>query len=286
MFNRFASFVTTVVLTVPIFADTVVGVPTFVTDTSSTHLFQESINHQTGFSISQNDTRLKDLFNTTTGRSELCGPTTLANIMPYLKSWRSNPFPNLQLAQDPLQGDYSQVVRDFINRCHTDVNSGTLVVNMAACVQQFFIDSGYNHPQVTTIGSMGTGSNQRVATINDIRQFIKEDWALVVEMQWYIFNEQTNTWTYDNGGHYVAAVGYDYDPAWGDQIHLKVVNPEIDYRGRNSNVRWDSIDMLAYPIKPGETYPAYTRYILDGYNFSGITYRGFVRNIIAFIPEN
>jgi hypothetical protein len=267
------------------YADTVADVPTFVGDTTSSFLFDESINHQSGFTIAQTDQRLKDLFNPA-GASALCGPTSLANIISYQKLWRASPFPNLLLIEDPLQGDYSKVVRDFASRCHTDPTSGTLISNLIPCLQQYLSESGYTQPQISLIGSAAQGADRRIATIDDIRDFAKKDWGILLEMLWYTFNKETNSWTTDKSGHYVAVVGYDYDNSWGDtKIHLKVVNPEVDYRSRDANSRWDSVEMFSYPVKAGLSYPPLTRYVLDGFSFKGIKKRAFVRNIIAFIPE-
>jgi hypothetical protein len=67
--------------------------------TSSTYLFTESVNNQVGFSVSQTDQSLNDLFNSTVNptKSELCGPTTVANQMALYKLSNPSAYKNLNL---------------------------------------------------------------------------------------------------------------------------------------------------------------------------------------------
>ena len=119
--------------------------PIHMPKTSSTFLFDESINNQIGFSVNQNDLSLTDLFATSvingvsSTTSNLCGPTTVANMMANLKFQ----IPNLTLKFDPSETDYSQQVREFFNSCHTDKANGTKVSNLRQCIYDTFIQINY-----------------------------------------------------------------------------------------------------------------------------------------------
>ncbi len=113
--------------------------------TSSNYLFDESINKQIGFSVSQQDSSLSDLFNKTIKPpvSELCGPTTVANLMAFYKFTDLTIGKNLSLKYSPENGDYVNQVQEYFKSCKTDSVSGTKIVNLSDCISQTFISSGF-----------------------------------------------------------------------------------------------------------------------------------------------
>ena len=273
--------------------------PILMPKTSSTFLFDESINTQVGFAVNQNDSSLTDLFASTitngvsSTTSNLCGPTTVANMMANLK------FKNLDLALkfNPSEVGYTQQVREFFNSCHTDKASGTKVSNMRQCIYDTFIQNGFSNAEVSVIGpeSLNVNPNPpptfqkpfKVVDINDIRTALSQNYSIILDLKWYQFNELKKSWDVSNG-HYIQVVGYDYDSTFGDsRIILKVINPEIDYMSRKDLLqRYDNVDMMKIPKKDGISYPADSAYVLDGYGFKGVLKRAFVRYLILSKPNN
>ena len=203
-------------------------------------IFDESINRQIGFSINQNDRLLSDKFNKTVDppKSELCGPTTVANLMALYKLTDSAVSKMLSLTFSPERPDYVNEVREYINSCKTDLVSGTTIVNLSDCISQTFSGSGILNSEVKVIGpEMYPGLDPKFATsnrvigVNDIKEAIKNGYAVIMQIKWFqpIENANQITWV-TTSGHFVLIVGYDYDQTFGDQkIILKVVNPEVDY---------------------------------------------------------
>lgn len=262
--------------------------------TSSSFLFSEAVNNQIGFSVNQKDKALADLFDRTKtpAESELCGPTTVANLMAYFKF--SNPKENnVVLKYEPTDPSYINQVGEYFNLCHTDSKNGTLIVNIADCISQVFKQSQFANSKVSVVGPslVNLSPDYRGATkavdVNDIRDAFKNNYGVMLELKWYQYDETVtpHAWV-SNSGHYVLVVGYDYDESFGDsKIILKIVNPEVDYSGRDPYQRFDSIEMMKIPKKAGMTYPAGTNYILDGFNFKGVAKRGFVRYLILSKPH-
>ncbi len=259
--------------------------------TSSSYLFSESLNQQVGFSVYQAAQPLSDLFNKTVtpARSELCGPTTVANQMALYKLSAPVIYKNLSLKFSPDDKSYINQVQEYFNSCKTDPVDGTKIVNLSSCIDQTFSASGFSGSQVKVIGpELLPGLDPRFATprhtvgVNDIRDAFKNGYGVIMEIKWYHPLEKDGAVTWEtNAGHYILIVGYDYDESFGDQkIILKVVNPNVDYAGRDPYQRFDSVEMMKIPKKTGMKYPGGADYILDGFSFKGYPNRAFVRYLI------
>lgn len=268
--------------------------PIVMPKTSSSFLFEEAYNGQTGFSISQNDPSLADLFNKTVSppASELCGPTTVANLMAFLKF--NKRADNLALKYSPENPDYINQVREYFDKCKTSSTSGTPVVNLSECIADTFRESASSDFDVKVVGpeilphlNPAFQTSPHTISVNDIRNAFKNNYAVILELKWYHVDESKSppTWVTPNG-HYILVVGYDYDASFGDsKIILKVVNPDVNYMVRDHFQRFDSIEMMKIPKKPGMSYPPGSDFILDGFNFKGYPNRAFVRFLIVSKPH-
>jgi hypothetical protein len=265
--------------------------------TSSSYLFSESINQQIGFSIYQADTALADLFNknVTPAQSELCGPTTVANQMALYKLSAPEKYKNLALKYSPEEKTYVNQVREYFSACKTDPVHGTKIVDLSRCIDQTFTASGFASSEVKVIGpEILQNLDPRFATsphvigIQDIRDAFKNGYGVIMHIKWFhpVESGESVTWETDSG-HYILVVGYDYDDSFGDQkIILKVVNPDVIYASRGPYQRFDNIEMMKIPKKPGMKYPSGADYILDGFSFKGYPNRAFVRYLILDKPSS
>jgi hypothetical protein len=271
-----------------------VDFPIQMPKTSSSFLFEQSVNKQSGFSVNQEDPALKDLFGASTDTngntilaSELCGPTTVANMMASLQF--SNP--KLTTTFQPAAGNYVQQVREYTSSCQTDKKNGTKIIHLRQCILDGLNQSGFANADVSVIGPDSllapapAPEYQKVlktVDIEDVKKAVLQNDGVILEIKWYQFNEKTLTWE-TNSGHYILVVGFDYDPSFGDnRLILKIINPEVDYMQRKDPLqRFDSIEMIKIPSKPGMKYPGGTAYILDGALFRGVTKRAFVRYLIV-----
>jgi hypothetical protein len=255
--------------------------------TTSNDLFQEAFNYPLKFTVFQKDQKLNDLF-TSQGTSNLCGPTTLANLISFQKYSAPNALPNLITVSDPATQDYTQQVREFAKRCGTDRDHGTPVVNMHRCLAQYYNDSGYSQNHVVVIGPDVAVTEDPTAVRNvsydDIRNNLEAGHPVILEIGWYQFESPTKKWVRKNG-HYVLVTGYDFDPSFNNQLMLlKIVNPEQDYSQRAVDQKWDSVAMIRIPKKSDVIYPG-SDFVLDGSNFRGALKRAFVKYIIVPVPK-
>ena len=265
----------------------------------TTESFDESVNYAPAFSVSQEDPSLSDLFNPANGKSSLCVPTTLANIVGYQAMGRTPGFSSLRLVQSPDQTTYSQQVRFFAQHCGTNPANGTVVTNAVNCMRQFYRDSGYPTGWVYLIGREESADPQSVAfwhglrplSIDDLRYYVWNQVGVLMDVYWEQQQQIPGSlggvgpWV-QKGGHTFMIAGYDYDFAWGqNQIHLKVVNPESTYTSGDPSTHFDDVTMTSVLATPGVSFPPTFNYVLSGKGFPTGNVRGYVRNIMVFLPD-
>lgn len=264
--------------------------------------YEESMNYAPEFSISQFDYRLHDLFSPD-GENKICWPTTMANAIAYFSRWSNPPAPNLTLAADPINGDFSQQVREFYHLCNA-YQSGMPTTDAVECLRAYLRASGISAPWVYLIGPLATefpegaklSDYKRAVTPNDIRSALKNDDGVILVSSTYehsgseLLNspkhKMEKIWNYI-GSHYIWVVGYDYNARWGKNfILLKIVDPSVNYMMRSSNARWDSILMKKMPRSINLQPSVPIKYFLDGSNFGSSQTQSFADSIIVFrIPQ-
>ena len=262
--------------------------------------YDESVDFAPPYSVNQNDPSLANLFDPSNGKSSLCVPTTLANIVADQFAWREPNFSKLRLIAQPEQEDYAQQVRTFAQQCGTSPTQGTIVSKAAQCLRNFYRQSGYLNSWVYLIGNEENTDPQSVQffhgarplSINDIRYYVSNQVGVFMDIFWEeaqqddpIFGPPTTTWS-QKGGHTFMIAGYDYDLAWGQsQIQLKVVNPLSDYIQGDSLNHYDEITMTSVVASQEKSFPPGFTYVLSGPGFDSQTVRAYVRNILVALPD-
>ena len=262
-----------------------VDFPIQMPKTTGGYLFDFSVNNQRGFSVNQNDASLTDLFSSK-GKSELCGPTTVANLLANVAFAN----PNFKLNYNPLTEDYRQEIRDLAQLCKLDQENGTRVFNLHDCLSESLQAGGSASPEVTVIGPTALLTPEpdyhavRPVQLLDIKGAIDQGYTVILEIKWDTYDPAKNVWT-RTSGHYVLIVGYDYNTSFGDrQMILKVINPSVDYMTRPAVERYDNVTLYKVPQKPGLSVPPGTLYFLDGPGFKGTTARAFANYLILAKP--
>ena len=254
-------------------------------------VFDESVIFSPNFAVNQNDPALSDLF-TSAGVSNLCFPTSLAEVLIYLYGYHSPAYSNLRLAglsQNRNGIDPNALVRQLAGACRTDRTNGTDSLDAIRCAVQVLSESGYGIGNTQLISPFNVDATlpivHRDVTIQDIRNSLKAGIPLLLEAGWFVFEPNSRTWQRNNG-HYVSVFGYDYDASWGEnQIQLKVINPETNYVSTRKGALWDTVTLIRVSPQPGVTYPADRPFILTGSGFGGITERAFVGMILTVAPQ-
>lgn len=240
--------------------------------------FDESVFFPMNFSLSQNDSRLVDLFSAK-HQSELCFPTALTNALVYLYHYHTPPLNRLKfagLSGDGLTLNGPLLVRNLVSSCHTDINDGTSPIQGLGCALQIFADSGYDSGDSSLVTWRVLSNPQSLPVefrgwnIGDLRKFVARGDAVLLELGWYDLDSKKNKWVRHNG-HSIGVYGYNYDVGWGDdQIELKVLNPESAYDNSGDQIVGDDIVMQKIALRTGEIYPTQNpMYTLIGRGFNG-----------------
>lgn len=259
--------------------------------------YDESADFSPPYNVNQNDASLEDLFNPANGKSSLCVPTTLANIVADQSAFRNPNFPRLRLVANPSDDDYTQQVRYFAQQCGTDPVNGTIVANAAKCLRNFYRQSGYINGWVYLIGKEANTDPQSVQffhgprplSVDDIRYYVTGHVGVLMDVYWekeQNSSQQTPPSWAQEGGHTFMVAGYDYNYAWGQtQIQLHLVNPLSTYTQGDSTDHYDEVTMTSVAASPEIAFPAGFTYVLSGPGFDSQTVRGYVRNILVSLPD-
>jgi hypothetical protein len=149
----------------------------------------------------QEDQTFANLFSST-GQSEICGPTSMSNVLLYLKHNHSPAFP--KLFNHVKDGGMARpVVEEMFRMCHTNRNTGTGSGDLKSCAAAALKMGGYEPQVLRDVGAFSDEAPlKRVVTPADLRA--EGDRATVLLFGWY------HRGTYKrNGGHFVALAGHD-----------------------------------------------------------------------------
>jgi hypothetical protein len=183
--------------------------------------------------VYQMDQKYADLFRSD-GKSEICGPSAMADVLLYLKRAHKPPFPAL-LDKEGLPAGYgdNEIVHKLFQLCGTSRDSGTNSEQLRGCASKVIADSGYPTVDVRAPGVWSDDpALKRPPLPADLRTLLTSQWApgqdasssdrgVVLLFGWY---KRANG-VRRNGGHFVALAGYDEK----DPNAFYVSNPLIDY---------------------------------------------------------
>lgn len=251
-------------------------------------LYDEAVENPVNFAYDQKDSRLADLFSPA-GKSELCFPTALAQGLTYLRA--TGQFPNLAIptvdATDTLI-DPSQVIRELARLCKTDATNGTSAADAFKCTASIIGAMGYATDQVIMISANALPNSQelpiqvRPLIVDDIKNYVRAGYAVLLDLGWYKYNEQTRTFMRSNG-HFVSVIGFRSNTSWGaDEVELKIVNPDLHYDTTGTLTLGDTVLMSKIDHKPGIVYPVTTDFTLTGQGFGSLN---LVDRILVFRPH-
>jgi hypothetical protein len=219
------------------------------------------------FDVFQKDQKFVRLFSPT-GKSEICGPASLTNVMLYLKLLHEPAFPKLlesefqKGAVDALAArargsqhhderdhfDEIDVVFDLFKRCHTDRSEGTGTAQLLHCATKVIKASGYGVQDAFILGASALGRARnnpllRAPEVEDLRKYSRSTWkkgqaasksdrGVVLLFGWY----DPKGWS-RHGGHFVALAGHDAN----DARTVYVGNPGVNYDPANDGGNGEAV---------------------------------------------
>lgn len=207
----------------------------------------------------QEDRRFSDLFSSS-GQSMICGPTSLANVLIYLKHNHNPVYPDIlkdHASQLRTNEDY---VRFLFDTCQTDSEDGTYIDDLELGAKNAVAEGGYAVGNIFIIGvDGGLDSTRRPVTPADLRLFSDStpdtDRGVVLLFGWYRHEKENGRKVYKRkGGHYVVLAGYD-----SAKPHtFYVTNPLVSYadlgQERYSKIVLKRLSWSQTPISNVEYY--------------------------------
>lgn len=162
----------------------------------------------------QEDQTFANLFSSA-GKSEICGPTSMSNVLLYLKHDHKPPFPKL-FGHMKEGSEAKPIVEKMFQLCHTNKNSGTSAVDLKSCAEAAMKEAGYQ-PLVLRVDGPRSDvpAQQKPIGPAELRAEARSEWkpgaapersdrAAVLLFGWYHRGTYKRT-----GGHFVALAGYD-----------------------------------------------------------------------------
>jgi hypothetical protein len=178
----------------------------------------------------QEDRRFSDLFSNS-GKSMICGPTSLANVLIYLKYNHTPRYEKILKDHAPGFTNHEDWVRYLFNLCNTDRAEGTGIDDLENAAKEAIDEGGYLTGNIFIRGEYASIDNQRIAIgPQDLRTFSSSspdtDRGVVLLFGWYSKVKEDGVDKFKrNGGHYVVLAGYDQN----NNHVFYVTNPLVDY---------------------------------------------------------
>lgn len=218
----------------------------------------------------QLDQEFADLFGTG-GASNICGASSMANALIYLKHNHTPKFP--KILKDSIEpGDTNgDVVRLMFDMCDVNPNSGTTSKKLRDCAKDGLEEGDYNtsntfvrgvHSSIKTQKFPPSPADLKVMITNRYDgpqdSITESDRAVVLLFGWYQSNwdnaKKKNVYS-RVGGHFVTLSGYD---GLTKNYHLNstkkkytfyVSNPLVDYNALHptSLIRYSKLSLEAVP---------------------------------------
>jgi hypothetical protein len=200
----------------------------------------------------QRDQQFAELFNAK-GGSEICEPTSLANILAFLKYKHEPKYPKIcEKTLKEVEKDNKHASNEFdmvdamFKLCHTNKQTGTGFVTGFDGAKEALAEGGYGH-DIYAIAGYGEGKNKRAPTPQDLREIRREGKMAMLGFGWYDldWDAKNHKWKYKRGGgHAVAYAGYDAN----DPLVIYICNPEVDYK---TEKHFSRLFLWPTPNEPG-----------------------------------
>lgn len=208
----------------------------------------------------------EDLFSKS-GRSMLCAPSSLANVLVYLKVNHVPKFEKIGAKHDQQLKTNGDWVDWLFKLCRTDKETGTYAYDMEDAAKTMIAEGGYGTDNIFLKGYWSTNKKQIMSITPAILKSFSAapDRGIVVQFGWYSVVNENNKKIYKrNGGHCVALAGYD---ALNPNIFY-VSNPLVDY-SQIYPLRYSKVTLKKLPadVEAPEDTAWYTDDLIGG-NFA------------------
>ena len=140
-----------------------------------------------------------------------CGPVSVSNSFVYLSR---NGYPDLMSSSGNPKKDQHELTRILGSRQYINTGTnGSSPADICRGVRAFLNDKGYQDAKIKYYGWRQVPSQFRIHSLPDLeiaREATFQRKAVWLNIGWYNYNEERNTYT-RNGGHWVVLVGYGHD---------------------------------------------------------------------------
>jgi len=215
----------------------------------------------------QEDRRFSDLFSSS-GSSQICGPTSLANVLIYLKVNHNPKYADILKRHENQLQTNEDYIRFLFDACQTDKDNGTYIDDLESGAKSAIAEGGYAVGNIFIVGVDG-GRDKTLRPVRpaDLRLFssvtIDTDRGVVLLFGWYKQKIENGRKVYKRkGGHYVVLAGYDSV----NRNTFYVTNPLVSYADLGQE-RYSKINLkrLSWNQTPISNVEYYTEDLVGGH---------------------
>lgn len=230
----------------------------------------------------QKDQKYAKMFSPT-GASNICGPTSAAMVLFFLKDEHKPLYP--KIFKD--RKDDETAVKHMYDLMGTDPSSGTSGSKVNEGMWQEVQSSGYKVSRESSFiigASAGLKENQIAPTAEMLHKTHNHGDAAVLHFGWYKVTKDGDKWQVKrDGGHYVVLAGVDREKP----NTFYVTNPLVDYASPDkrwwSKIELEEIDLTSKSLKNDGDHPLkphmlFTRDLTGGH-------AAILEEIIVVAPE-
>ncbi|MBC7712209.1 MAG: hypothetical protein H7177_02660 [Rhizobacter sp.] len=248
--------------------------------TTAQFSFDEAINLSANFGTTQMDPDLKPYFGPTTGKSELCVPTTLANYLIYQMAITqklpiSDKVPGV--SKDLTTIDANALIIELSKKCKTNYDTGTNSDNLMVCIGDVFNEYFGKKVAIKRIVKADKVTNPDYVTwenrqpdINDLREAMKKGLPVLGSVNWNIIDPVTKKWKYTSG-HVFGIFGYSWEKYFENNLlQLQIMDPAYVWTVSTQTSVYNNVTAIRRRDEVDSSI------FIDGRGFNGQTSRGWL----------
>ena len=252
--------------------------------TTAELVFDEAKNLAPNFGVNQIDPDLKAYFDPTTGKSELCVPTSLSHFLIYQMGIThalpiSSSVPGV--SQNLQTIDANSLIIDLSKRCKTDFKKGTNGMNFMNCIGDAM--NAYYGKSVSIDRIMKSSTDlqypnnvqwqNRAPDIADISNALKNGDPILASVGWWKIDPITKVWS-STSGHEIMIYGYGWENYFQDNLlQLNIMDPEFTWTTSPTTSDYNNVMAIRRHDLPSSSI------FFDGRGFNGQVSRAFLNSL-------
>lgn len=182
------------------------------------------------------------------------------------------------------------LIRSITRLCDLNLQDGPVRSEALACINSYYkknrkhaFEAHLVSPYVPRF--LPRQTERRLVSVDDIHGAINRHHGLILEVHWYLFDEDRKKWTNDLG-HYIFVNDYILPKRQLDPLRIKIVNPNVLYEFGPAGPQFDWVNLERISPFNKSLYAPNSEYIFRGKGFDKKNKIGILEAAIEFVTAS